>query len=47
VWLRDYFWLAVIAWAVLTSVLYSFFGLAILGVTRSGCAAGDSLPSSE
>ena len=47
VWLRDYFWLAVIAWAVLASVLYGFFGLAILGVTRSGCAAEGSSPSSE
>ena len=47
VWLRDYFWLAVVAWAVLASVLYGFFGLAILGVTRSGCAAADSSPSLE
>ena len=34
VWLRDYFWLAVIAWAVLGSVLYGFFGIAVLGVTK-------------
>jgi hypothetical protein len=47
VWLRDYFWLAVTAWAVLASVLYGFFGLAILGVTKTGCVVGDSLPSSE
>ena len=47
VWLRDYFGLAVTAWAVLASVLYGFFGLAILGVTRSGCAAEGSSPSSE
>ena len=34
VWLRDYFCLAVIAWAVLGSVLYGFFAIAVLGVTK-------------
>jgi|TARA_B100001093_G_scaffold476612_1_gene503162 hypothetical protein len=34
VWLRDYFWLAVVAWAVLASVLFGFFGIAVLGVTK-------------
>ena len=47
VWLRDYFWLAVAAWAVLASVLFGFFGLAILGVTKTEYVVGDSLHSSE
>jgi hypothetical protein len=37
VWLRDYFWLAVAAWAVLGSTLYAFLAIAVVGV--SGPAA--------
>jgi len=35
VWLRDYFWLAIVAWGILGSALYGFFSVAVVGVTRS------------
>ncbi len=35
VWLRDYFWLAVAAWAVLGTTLYAFLAVAVLGVVRA------------
>ena len=34
VWLRDYFWLAVMAWGVLGSTLYAFMSIVVLGLVR-------------
>jgi len=34
VWLRDYFWLAVVAWGLFVGVLGGFFCLLVVGVLR-------------